>query len=419
MVQIRKSRQDGKSSIVWKNLAVVAFGVFVLVTMNLILVHSSSSSGDKTKATSAAGKFIQESSEISQEIGSGAEQKEEPSSKIATMPIEPSKDADAAASSASSSRPKDAVPTSPGSDSAGGTPAAAVESVPAATPVETAPIIIPDHHDDEQQQRHTYTRRGQPMSDADRQSMSSKWGSWTLIDTKERPQHDFYKEYPNRDVPRDKFPSNAWQIDKEYLAKFLPESLALVERAQEAILAEYGKTEGTFEERSKMFYVEHISREELETATGLVADSGRRGNKEGRPCTYQGGCTTPTGWEGLKRQMLHAVMTEDNFVFAMGGHSASAGHGYVLLFLLFVVHHCGNICLAIFLLSELVHSHVFIVVFAYNIVLFSSTPTTTKQQPLSAIVHTPGSMDFRGRLCEDGSSTPSPELWQRRIGNHP
>jgi hypothetical protein len=145
------------------------------------------------------------------------------------------------------------------------------------------------------------------------------------VDTKERPQHDYYKTYPNRDVPRDKFPSNACQIDKEYLAKFLPESLALVQRAQDAILAEYGKTEGTFEERSKMFQAEQIA-EDLAQAMGLGA-YGKRGKATGRPSTYEGGWTTPTSWEGLKRRMLHAVMTEDNFVFAMGGHSAAAGHG--------------------------------------------------------------------------------------------
>jgi hypothetical protein len=40
-----------------------------------------------------------------------------------------------------------------------------------------------------------------------------------------------------------------------------------------------------------------------------------------------GGWTTKKSWEGLKRRLLHAVMTEDSFVFAMGGHSAAAGHG--------------------------------------------------------------------------------------------
>ena len=41
----------------------------------------------------------------------------------------------------------------------------------------------------------------------------------------------------------------------------------------------------------------------------------------------RGGWTTPGSWKGLKRRLLHAIMTEDSFVFAMGGHSSSAGHG--------------------------------------------------------------------------------------------
>mmetsp|Transcript_39931 Transcript_39931/g.96377 ORF Transcript_39931/g.96377 Transcript_39931/m.96377 type:complete len:658 (+) Transcript_39931:231-2204(+) len=41
----------------------------------------------------------------------------------------------------------------------------------------------------------------------------------------------------------------------------------------------------------------------------------------------RGGWTTKTSWKGLKRRLLHAIMTEDSFIFAMGGHSAAAGHG--------------------------------------------------------------------------------------------
>lgn len=177
--------------------------------------------------------------------------------------------------------------------------------------------------------RRTYRRRGQPRSDQDRKAMKEEWGSWTLVDDKERPKTDYYTEYPNRDIPRDKFPSNAWQIDQEYLSKFLPEGLALVQRAQDAILAEYGKTTGTFEERSLMFSVSKLEEP-----------------KSGKNAGGKGGWTTNKSWEGLKRRLLHALMTEgrcqgfglhvqmpkacvlttvtshtyrtDNFVFAMG-----------------------------------------------------------------------------------------------------
>jgi hypothetical protein len=191
------------------------------------------------------------------------------------------------------------------------TPAA---ETPPETPAETPAKTLPAAN------RLTYKRRGQPMSDEERQKMSDKWGSWTLVDDKERPQEDYYEEYPNRDIPRSKFPSNAWQIDKDYLDNFLPEAIALAQRAQEAILAEYGKTEGPWENRTDMFQVEML--ESLEGQTGLEAGKGG-----GRPSLVKGGWTTTKSWEGFVRRVLHAVMTEDMFVFAMGGHSAAAGHG--------------------------------------------------------------------------------------------
>ena len=124
-------------------------------------------------------------------------------------------------------------------------------------PVEE-PVEAPAFGANEPTNRHTYNPRGQPMKDVQREKMIEQWGSWTLVDNKKRPTTDYYKQYPNRDIPRSEFPKDAWQIDKQYLTKFLPEALALVRRAQEAILAEYGQAAGrrnkkTFEERSAMF----------------------------------------------------------------------------------------------------------------------------------------------------------------------
>lgn len=169
---------------------------------------------------------------------------------------------------------------------------------------------------------YSYKVRGQPISDEQRKAMIDKWGSWTLVDPKrsKRPKNDFYLQYKNRDVPRSEFPSTAWQTDIDYLDQFLPEALKLVERAQEAILAEYGKDhkeEATFEERSDMFHLEI-----MDTWEDLNYNSKR-------PPEYmnKGGLTNKKSWEGFVRTVLHAVMTEDSFVFAMGGHSAAAGHG--------------------------------------------------------------------------------------------
>ena len=170
--------------------------------------------------------------------------------------------------------------------------------------------------------RHIYKQRGQPMSKGDVKSMIDKWGSWTLVDNKERPTEDYYAAYPNRDIPRSEFPTNAWQTDNDYLSKFLPEAIKLVERTQEAILAEYGHTEGSWEVRTEMFELEMF--ESLEKASGYIIEKPEwRKDVEGD----RGGWSTFKSMEGLKRRLLHAIMTEDSFIFAMGGHSSAAGHG--------------------------------------------------------------------------------------------
>lgn len=172
--------------------------------------------------------------------------------------------------------------------------------------------------------RFTYQRRGQPMEDSARQAMEDKWGTWTLVDSTNRPMDDFYAKYPTRDVPRQQFPSNAWQTDTGYLAEFLPEALKLVERAQEAILAEYGQTEGSFEDRSEMFAMETFGT--LEGTGPYIITKGEAGWRKDSS-GERGGWTTTQSFHGLKRRLLHAVMTEDSFIVALGGHSAAAGHG--------------------------------------------------------------------------------------------
>ena len=149
------------------------------------------------------------------------------------------------------------------------------------------------------------------MSDSARKAVVDEWGAWTLVDEKaeKRPKDDFYQQYPNRDVPRDKFPATAWQLDTNYLAKFLPEALALVERAQTAILKEYGQ-----KSTSEMFRT-------------YIIDDDRSNYNTTVPYDQRGGWMVQSSWNGLKRRLLHAILTEDSFVFGMGGHSAAAGHG--------------------------------------------------------------------------------------------
>ena len=167
-----------------------------------------------------------------------------------------------------------------------------------------------------QEPRYTYKPRGQPMPDDLKQKMVERWGTWTF--SKTRPQSNIYSKYPNRDVPRAEFPTNAWQLDKEYLSGFLTQGKDLVMRTMEAILAEYGHgkndSDQPFEERKAMFRLDMV---DLET----------KAFHRKFPGNDIGGWTTEKSWAGLKRRLWHSVMTEDSFVFAMGGHSAAAGHG--------------------------------------------------------------------------------------------
>ena len=127
-------------------------------------------------------------------------------------------------------------------------------------------------------------------------------GSWTLVDSKSaiRPGDDFYNQYPNRDVPWQDFPeTTAWQKDATYLPQFLDQGIALVERALEAILTEYGygsdRDDRPFEERLS------------------ILTNPSRNTMPGK------------SFEGLVRRVLHSIVTQDTFTLAMSGHSAAAG----------------------------------------------------------------------------------------------
>ena len=116
---------------------------------------------------------------------------------------------------------------------------------PVTTPSPTNPAPAPTDPlpDAPPVERHTYTRRGQPMSDADRQAMIDKWGQWTFVDPnpERRPNKDvdMFALHPHGDMPRDQFPEGSWQLDATYLEGFLTQGLELVTRTQNAILEEY------------------------------------------------------------------------------------------------------------------------------------------------------------------------------------
>jgi cell division protein FtsN len=183
--------------------------------------------------------------------------------------------------------------------------------------------------------RYLYKRRCKlasgicPLDDpAEKQKLAQQWGSWTLTDPKasERPTNDYAKDFPKRDIPWDKFPANAWQVDQDYLPKFLKESKDLVERALEAILAEHGRSKfdmpgKSFEERvaGSSFWVEYLDLNQTTFDGGV--------NRKSFKGDVYGGWVEYKYFDGLVRRLMHSVITEDTFTLVMGGHSASAGHG--------------------------------------------------------------------------------------------
>ena len=165
-------------------------------------------------------------------------------------------------------------------------------------------------------------RPTRPGAEEQQVELAKEWGKWEFSDPKadSRPKDDYCAEYPNRDIPRANFPKDAWQTDKEYLEKFLDEGLKLVDRAIEAILAEYGKgkkdkPDEDFLKRSEMFQLNLLNLTNGDSPTG------------GKNLQQNGGWMTQRSFEGLKRRLWHALMTNDSFSVILGGHSAAAGHG--------------------------------------------------------------------------------------------
>lgn len=157
----------------------------------------------------------------------------------------------------------------------------------------------------------SYIPRGRPLTDEERAKITARWGEWTLpIRSNSIPS-----EYPNNDVPYEKFPEGSWQVDPDYLGQFLPAAISYCETAMEAILDEYGHSteqmpNATYEERSFMF------------SLTLRPEKNNPKKPNGN-----GGEASPETLVSIQKRLLHAIMTEAEFRFVMGGHSAAAGHG--------------------------------------------------------------------------------------------
>lgn len=156
------------------------------------------------------------------------------------------------------------------------------------------------------------------------------WGHWHFWDGENeiRPKNDYLSKYPNKDIPGDEFPDDAWQTDAVFVNHYLNDADKLVTRAMEAIYAEYGHgkplSPAKLGERAKLFYWHKLDLEEPIDASSLrntLFKYSKRGDKG------DGGWTTERSFDGLVRRLLHAMMTSDTFTVVMGGHSSAAGHG--------------------------------------------------------------------------------------------
>ena len=164
-----------------------------------------------------------------------------------------------------------------------------------------------------------------PVDDETRAQIAEKWGKWRFWDGEEddRPTGDYAAEYPNRDISGDDLPDTAWQADAVYVNHILNDADKLIARAKEAIYTEYGyggpQTPEGMVDRYKMFKWEILDiKNNEEPSEKYHKKRGSMGN---------GGWTSKRSRDGLVRRLLHAIMTNDEFVIVLGGHSAAAGHG--------------------------------------------------------------------------------------------
>jgi hypothetical protein len=163
-----------------------------------------------------------------------------------------------------------------------------------------------------------------PVPEEKRKDLAEKWGSWNFWDGDEdmRPKNDYLSNYPNKDIPGDDFPQDSWQTDAVYVNHYLNDADKLIDRAMEAIFAEYGHGKPLPPEemanRMKMFHWEKM---DLAKQDGPPSPFRKRGARD------IGGWTTQRSFDGLVRRLLHAMMTQDTFTVVLAGHSAAQGQG--------------------------------------------------------------------------------------------
>ena len=159
-----------------------------------------------------------------------------------------------------------------------------------------------------------------------RSGLEATFGRWHFWDGEEdiRPsKSDYAADYTYRDIPGEFFSDDAWQADAVFINHILNDGDKMVARTLEALFTEYGRgkplpPEG-YAQRTEMFRMEQIN---LASATSPPDDYVPKTGKRSK-----GGWSTSRSLSGLTRRLLHAMMTNDEFVVVLGGDAASAGHG--------------------------------------------------------------------------------------------
>ena len=102
----------------------------------------------------------------------------------------------------------------------------------------------------------------------------------------------------DKDIPGDKLPEYAWQEHAVYVNHFIDEAFNLVERAQEAIYAEYGLVDpAKYEPRRQLFGVQII---DCESPVNDISESYLQAL-----VTRQGGWICESSYDNLVKRPLH------------------------------------------------------------------------------------------------------------------
>lgn len=178
--------------------------------------------------------------------------------------------------------------------------------------------------------------------------LKSIYGFWGFFDggADDRPKEAYMTVEnagnPFLDLAESKFPEESWQADAVYANHFQDAGAKLVVRAKEAIFATYhgyglknvqatDEADDTvtweledidkrLQDRINMFIVNQ------EVDLGLIT-SEKALDEFATSWREKGGWTTTRSWDGLKRRLLHALMTNSQFTVVVTGSWQSMGYG--------------------------------------------------------------------------------------------